>query len=197
MCASMLPGALAWTTGAGGSGAPARLPPWTSLNHRVPELIRPQFRKPPSPSRCTPISVRCGSAASESRLSSLGSIGSGGRRAAADPRVVFLPARRAPVRRGWRGRRPGVPPRAACSSGSRRRRSRPAPRRRATGQRRQWAPALARHGTPIPSARSSSSRRAVAWYSVREYRSRKSTRAMWSVSSPVRSTGTAHRRPQR
>src|SRR4028119_1510791 len=62
--------------GTGGSDAPARLPPWTSPNHRVPELIRPHIRKPPSPSRHTPISVRCGSAATESRLSSLGSKGS-------------------------------------------------------------------------------------------------------------------------
>src|ERR671921_854977 len=73
----MLPGALTWTTGACGSGAPARLPPWTSLSHRVPELIRPHIRKPRSPSRRTPMRVRCGSAATESRLSSLGSKGSG------------------------------------------------------------------------------------------------------------------------
>ena len=71
--ASMLPGALTWTTGAAGTRAPARLPPWTSLNQRVPELSRPHIRKPPSPSRPTPMSVRCGSAATESRLSSLGS----------------------------------------------------------------------------------------------------------------------------
>jgi hypothetical protein len=72
----MLPGASTWTTGAGGSGAPARLPPRTSLNHRVPELIRPHIRRSPSPSRRTPISVRCESAATESRLSDLGSKGS-------------------------------------------------------------------------------------------------------------------------
>src|SRR5215216_3663128 len=72
----MLPGALPWMTGASGSGTPARLPPRTSLSHRVPELIRPHVRKPPSPSGRTPISVRCGSAATESRLSSLGSKGS-------------------------------------------------------------------------------------------------------------------------
>jgi hypothetical protein len=71
--ASMLPGASTWTTGTEGSGAPARLPPWTSLNHRVPELIRPHIRKPLSPSCRVPISARCGSEATESRLSSLGS----------------------------------------------------------------------------------------------------------------------------
>src|SRR5829696_6907201 len=48
-----------------------------SLNHRVPELTRPHIRRPPSPSWRTPMSVRCGSAATESRLSSLGSKGSG------------------------------------------------------------------------------------------------------------------------
>src|SRR3712207_5234157 len=51
--ASMLPGALTWTTGAGGSGAPARLPPWTSLNHRVPggvdQASYPQASLPVSP----------------------------------------------------------------------------------------------------------------------------------------------------